>query len=204
MAHREGVPRTRPGNLRTACLRMNAVGWPSCPSGLGRLGKSWGQASLQKGASPRVVECCRVAQRRGRKVHCLRLPAPQRRARLRSAKGRRYRMMPDDQRQGSKVYCLSLRPRERRSVVEALTALGKSTALRHCVAECCSLSAQRQGRKVHCLRLPAPERRGVLQLIRAAPRAEGTVSAPVSPAQTRSAAVCPCSAKGRRCRRDAR
>ena len=77
-------------------------------------------------------------------------------ARLRSAKGRRYRMMPDDQRQGSKVYCLSLRPRERRSVVEALTAPGESTAaaLRRRLLQ---LSAQRQGRKLHCLRLPAPQ-----------------------------------------------
>ena len=172
MAHREGVPRTRPGNLRTACLRMNAVGWPSCPSGLGRLGKSWGQASLQKGASPRVVECCRVAQRRGRKVHCLRLPAPQRRARLRSAKGRRYRMMPDDQRQGSKVYCLSLRPCER------LCRGGP-----HC---------PRQEHRA------APLCRRVLQLIRAAPRAEGTLSAPASPGETGSAAAYPRSAKGRR------
>ena len=40
--------------------------------------------------------------------------------------------------------------------------------------------------------------RGVLQLIRAAPRAEGTLSAPASPAKTRSAAAYPRSAKGRR------
>ena len=39
---------------------------------------------------------------------------------------------------------------------------------------------------------------GVMQLIRAAPRAEGTLSAPGSPAKTRSAAADPRSAKGRR------
>ena len=93
--------------------------------------------------------------------------------------------MPDDQRQGSKVYCLSLRPREMRSVVEALTAPGESTAPRHCAAERCSLSAQRQGRKVHCLPLPAPQRRGVLQLIRAAPRVEGAGVMPDDQSQRR-------------------
>ena len=99
-------------------------------------------------------------------------------ARLRSARGRRYRMMPDGRRQGSKVYCPSLRPRERRSVVEALAALGESTAPRHCVAECCSLSAQPQRRKVHCLHLSDPQRRRVLQLIRAAPGVEGAALMP--------------------------
>ena len=62
----EGVPRTRPGNrdflgfcvfTHPLCslpphASSNAVGWPSCPSGLGRVGKSWGQAPLLKRGPP--------------------------------------------------------------------------------------------------------------------------------------------------------
>ena len=141
MAHREGVPRTRPGNRDFLCFCVFADRPDSLPPHAPSSAVGWPNMARRDGVPESLAEAARR-----RVLHFVRA-AP----RVEGAG-----VMPDGRRQGSKVYCLSLRPRER-----ALCRGGPHRPRReHRAAALC---------------------RRVLHLFRAAPRAEGTLSAPASP-----------------------